>query len=63
MKTVFKVFLHPVTQFNLLVVGFLVLIQTVHLHAHKTMELDADSYVYNFCRKNVEKCERFIDND
>ena len=27
------------------------------------MELDADSYVYNFCRKNVEKCERFIDRD
>ena len=27
------------------------------------MELDADSYVYNFCRKNVEKCERFINRD
>jgi len=58
-----KIFLSPVTHFNLLVVGFLILVQSMHLHAHKTMELDADSYVYNFCRKNVEKCERFIDND
>ena len=58
-----KILFSPVTHFNLLVVGFLVLVQSVHLHAHKTMELDADSYVYNFCRKNVEKCEKFISND
>jgi len=41
----------------------LVLIQGMHTHAHYTMEIDADSYVYNFCRKNVEKCQKFIDKD
>jgi hypothetical protein len=58
-----KILLHPVTHFNLLVVGFLSLIQSMHTHAHYTMEIDADSYVYNFCRKNVEKCQKFIDKD
>ena len=58
-----KVLLHPVTLFNLLIVGVLIMIQSIHSHAHYTMEIDADSYVYNFCKKNVEKCERFIDND
>ena len=58
-----KILFHPVTHFNLLVVGFLVLIQSIHTHAHYTMEIDADSYVHNFCRRNVEKCKRFINND
>jgi len=57
-----KVLLHPITQFNLLVVGFLIAIQGLHLHAHHTMNLDADSYVHNFCKKNLEKCERIISN-
>lgn len=48
------------TQFNLLVVGFLIAIQGLHLHAHYTMDMDADSYVRNFCKKNLEKCERII---
>jgi len=55
-----KVLLHPVTQFNLLVVGFLILIQGLHLHAHHTMDLDVESYVRNFCKKNLEKCESII---
>ncbi len=58
-----KILFHPVTLFNLLTVGVLIMIQSIHLHAHKTMEIDADSYVYNFCKKNVEKCESFIDSD
>jgi len=56
----FKVLLHPVTQFNLLVVGFLILIQGLHLHAHHAMDLDVESYVRNFCKKNLEKCESII---
>jgi uncharacterized membrane protein len=51
---------HPVTHFNVLVVGFLFIIQSMHTHAHYTMSLDADSYVRNFCKKNLEKCERII---
>ena len=53
---------HPVTHFNVLVVGFLFIIQSMHTHAHYTMSLDADSYVRNFCKKNLEKCERIISN-
>ena len=53
----------PVTQFNLLVVGFLIVIQSLHLHAHYTMEVDVDSYVHAFCKKNVDKCERMISDD
>ncbi|AFB17654.1 gp169 [Synechococcus phage S-RIM8 A.HR3] len=52
---------HPVTHFNVLVVGFLFIIQSMHTHAHYTMSLDADSYVRNFCKKNIEKCKRIID--
>ena len=52
----------PVCHFVALTVGFLAMIQTIHLHAHKTMELDADSYVHNFCRNNLEECERIISN-
>lgn len=57
-----KVFLHPVTQLNLLVVGFLVIVQLLHTHAHYSMEVDADSYVYQFLKKNPDKCNS-IKND
>jgi len=55
-----QILLHPVTKFNLLVVGFLIGIQGLHLHAHYTMDMDVESYVRNFCKKNLEKCERII---
>jgi hypothetical protein len=55
-----RILFSPVTHFNLIVVGFLALIQGFHLHAHHAMELDVDSYVRNFCRKNTEKCARFL---
>jgi len=45
-----EILLHPVTKFNLLVVGFLI----------GTMGMDVESYVRNFCKKNLEKCERII---
>ena len=57
-----RILFSPVTHFNLIVVGFLALIQGLHLHAHHAMELDVDSYVRNFCRKNVEKCEGFLND-
>ena len=55
-----KIIKHPVTQFNLLVVGFLVLIQGIHLHAHRQMEIDVDSYVHEFCRKNKDTCRSIV---
>jgi hypothetical protein len=35
---------HPVTHFNVLVVGFLIGVQLMHTHAHFTMDGDPDSY-------------------
>ncbi|ABA47140.1 gp169 [Synechococcus phage syn9] len=55
-----KILLHPVTQFNLLIVGFLIVIQGLHLQAHYTMDIDVESYVTAFCKKNIEKCEGII---
>ena len=53
-----KVLLHPVTQLNLLIVGFLVIIQGMHLHAHYTMDVDVDSYVHKFLKKNPDTCNK-----
>jgi len=33
----------------------------IHLHAHYTMEVDVESYVTAFCKKNTEHCERILD--
>ena len=54
------IFFSPVTHFNILTIGVLVCIQGIHTHAHYTMDVDADSYVFQFCKKNVDKCKRFI---
>jgi hypothetical protein len=58
-----KIFLSPITHFNLLLVGIMIVIQSIHLHAHHTMEIDVDSYVFKFCKKNIEKCEKFVAGD
>ena len=59
----FRVMTHPVSLFNLLLVGFLVVIGLAHNHAHYTMEVDADSYVRGFCKKNPDTCESYVDSD
>jgi len=51
-----RILLSPVTHFNLVIVGSLILIQSMHLYAHKTMEMDVDGYVRAFC-KDSDKCE------
>ena len=55
-----KILTSPVTHFNVLLVGFLLLVGLVHNHAHHTMEVDADSYVRQFCNKNPDTCESYI---
>ena len=60
MKFILKGILHPATLFNGLLLGFLILVGVMHNHAHYTTEVDADSYVRNFCKKNVDKCERYV---
>jgi len=63
MKLLMRVVTHPVTLFNGLLVGTLIVIGLLHNHAHYTMEVDADSYVRNWCKKNPDTCESFISND
>ena len=59
---ILKVLGHPVTLLNGLLVGFLVIVGLAHNHAHYTMEVDADSYVRNWCKKNTAECERFVND-
>ena len=56
-----RILLSPVTHFNVLLVGFLIMIGMIHNHAHYTMEVDADSYVRAFCKKNPDTCQGFLD--
>jgi len=60
MKSILKVLSHPVTQFNLILVGTMCLIQGIHLHAHYMMDIDVDSYVTAFCKKTADECERIV---
>jgi hypothetical protein len=59
---IFKVLTHPVTVFNLLLVGILGFIEVVHIQAHKSMDIDANSHVRQWCKKNQDKCESFLSN-
>ena len=61
MAKLLKVLLHPVTLLNGLLVGFLILVGLAHNHAHYKMEIDADSYVRQWCKKNQDKCESFVE--
>ncbi len=61
MKQYLKTMLcHPITHFNMMTVGILIFIGMLHNHAHYSMEVDADSYVLNWCRNNPEKCEQYL---
>ena len=57
-----KVLSHPVTLFNGLLIGFLIIIGLAHNYAHYTMEVDADSYVRAFCKKNPDTCQSYLDD-
>ena len=55
--------LHPVTTLNLFLLGSLGVIQLIHTHAHHKMDMDVHSHVRQFCKKNIETCERYISED
>ena len=55
-----RILTSPVTHFNVLIVGFFIIIGVMHNRAHYTMEVDADSYVRQFCKKNPDKCESYL---
>ena len=60
MKLIASVLFHPVTVFNLLLVGCLGLIEVVHTRAHHTLEADVHGHVHQFLRKHPETCD-YID--
>ena len=59
-QKVLQIISSPVTHFNVLLVGLVLLIQGLHTHAHYTMDTDVNSYVHNFCRKNRDECKRIV---
>ena len=60
MKKITSVIFHPVTLFNLMLIGFLGLIEVIHTRAHHTMEQDVHGHVHQYLRKNPETCD-YID--
>jgi hypothetical protein len=54
MKLIASVLFHPVTIFNLLLVGCLGLIEFVHTKAHHTLEVDVHGHVHRALQKNPE---------
>jgi len=51
---------NPICHFVALAFGFTTLVQLIHTHAHYEMEVDVHGYVRNYCRKNLEKCQRML---
>ncbi len=60
MNKIIQVLGHPVTLFNLMLVGTLGLIEVIHTRAHHTMELDVHGHVHQYLRKHPETCD-YID--
>ena len=56
MKKYWRALLHPITQINLLIVGFLLLIEIIHTKAHHSYEVDVHGYVHQFIQKNPDAC-------
>jgi hypothetical protein len=50
-----KIIFSPVTHFNLLLVGLLLIVGVLHNQYHHSMEHDAHGFVRNFCQEN-DKC-------
>ena len=50
----------PICHLLVILLGTLAVIELAHTHAHYTMDKDTNSYVRNFCKKNLEKCESII---
>jgi hypothetical protein len=62
LKKILQAASHPLTLLNGLMVGFMIVVGLLHNHAHYTMEVDADSYVRAFCKKNPDTCESYLND-
>ena len=58
-----KVFFSSVTYFNLLTVGVLIIIGTLHNHAHHTMEHDIHGVVRKYCTEKPGDCAEYLPED
>jgi len=56
MNKYWRALFHPVTQINLMLVGFLILIQIVHTRAHHSYEVDVHGWNHQFIRLNPDAC-------
>ena len=57
MKDYFKKLItHPAVHYNLITIGILITIGTLHNHAHYEMSNDPDAYVLQWCKANPERC-------
>lgn len=53
-KYFIKIIAHPATHFNIITIGFLILVGALHNHVHFTMDKDPDAYVRQWCRSSEE---------
>mgnify|MGYP003143354395 FL=1 len=49
-----KILFHPVTTFNLLIVGSLGMIELIHIRSHHTLEQDVHGHVHRALKNNPE---------
>jgi len=54
MKKITSAIFHPFTILNLILVGFLGLIEIFHTRAHHTLEVDVHGHIHRALRKNPE---------
>lgn len=53
-KKIIEVLTHPLTGFNLCIVGLLVVVQLVHTKVHLTLESDVHGHVHRTLKKKPE---------
>ena len=58
-----KILDSPVTHFNLLIIGFFILVGVIHNDYHHRMDEDVHGHVRKFCEKNLEKCQDILEED
>lgn len=56
-KYLLTVVTNPAAQVSVSLLGILILISALHNHAHYQMSNDPDGYVYQWCKKNPERCK------
>ena len=55
-----KIITSPITYFNVLTIGVFIFIGVLHEYTHHQVEVDVHGYVRQFCSKNLDTCETFI---